>query len=154
MFTIPAPVIDNPPLHIVSAQPAPVVPASVCRRRMYLPDDNILPEQFFGPRASVGAHCPEAALMRAVLEEALLCLQGRFVSAGRRGQRIAQEAEAWFLSEDTHWPFAFISICEVLGLEPVAVREALLRHRSVWRVVPPKKIRRAVTVPRALRLTA
>jgi hypothetical protein len=90
--------------------------------------------------------------MRAVLEDALLCLQGHFISMGRRGRRLAQEAEAWFLSEDVHWPFAFVSICEVLGLEPVAVREALLRDRSSWRSIPLKKIRRAVTAPRALHL--
>jgi hypothetical protein len=90
--------------------------------------------------------------MRAVLEDALLCLQGHFLSTGRRGRRLAQEAEAWFLSEDVHWPFAFVSICEVLGLEPVAVREALLRDRSSWRSIPLKKIRRAVTAPRALHL--
>lgn len=90
--------------------------------------------------------------MRAVLEDALLCLQGHFISTGHRGRRLAQEAEAWFLSEDVHWPFAFISICEVLGLEPVAVREALLRDRSSWRSLPLKKIRRSVTAPRVLRL--
>ena len=90
--------------------------------------------------------------MRAVLEDALLCLQGHFISMGRRGRRLAQEAEAWFLSEDVHWPFAFISICEVLGLDPVAVREALLQDRSSWRSMPLKKIRLSVTAPRALRL--
>ena len=129
-----------------------VVPKGVSRHRAQIPDNTILPEQFFGPRANVGTVRPEAALMRAVLEDALLCLQGHFISMGRRGRRLAQEAEAWFLSEDVHWPFAFVSICEVLGLEPVAVREALLRDRSSWRSIPLKKIRRAVTAPRALHL--
>ena len=118
---------------------------------MQVPDNTLLPEQFFGPRANVGAGCPEAALMRAVLEDALLCLQGHFLATGRRGQRLAQEAEAWFLSEDVHWPFAFIFICEVLGL--VAVREALLHDRSSWKSIPLKKIRRSVTAPRAVRLS-
>lgn len=90
--------------------------------------------------------------MRAVLEDALLCLQGHFTSLGRQGQRLEQEAEAWFLSEEVHWPFAFVAICEVLGLEPVAVREALLHDRSAWRSIPLKKIRRSVTAARALRL--
>jgi hypothetical protein len=117
-------------------------------------EDVILPEQFFGPRASVSAFCPEAALMRAVLEEALLCLQARVGVMGRGGRRLAQEAEAWFLSEDTHWPFAFVSICEVLGLEPTAIREALRRWRCNPEKIRPKKIRCSVTLPRALRLSA
>lgn len=131
-----------------------LVPAGGKKRSLHGVDDSILPEQFFGPRISVGTVCPEAALMRAVLEDALLCLQGRFFSMGRRGQRLAQEAETWFLSEDTHWPFAFISICEVLGLEPAAVREALLRWRSDPQRTQPKKVRRSLTVPRAVRLSA
>lgn len=142
---------QSPLLHIVPTRTVPAA-AGVNRRRAQIPDDSLLPEQFFGPRANVGTVCPEAALMRAVLEDALLCLQGHFIATGHRGRRLAQEAEAWFLSEDVHWPFAFISICEVLGLEPVAVREALLRDRSSWRSLPLKKIRRSVTAPRVLRL--
>jgi len=139
-------------LHIVPKRTVPAAVADGSQRRMQIPDNTILPEQFFGPRTNVGTVRPEAALMRAVLEDALLCLQGHFLATGRRGRRLAQEAEAWFLSEDVHWPFAFVSICEVLGLEPVAVREALLRDRSSWRSIPLKKIRRAVTAPRALHL--
>jgi hypothetical protein len=139
-------------LHVVPTRAVPATAEGVSRHRAQVPDNTILPEQFFGPRANVGIVCPEAALMRAVLEDALLCLQGHFISMGRRGRRLAQEAEAWFLSEDVHWPFAFVSICEVLGLEPVAVREALLRDCSSWRSIPLKKIRGAVTAPRALHL--
>jgi len=125
------PASDCPLLHIVPPRAVPAA-AAVSGRRSPLLEDNLLLEQFFGPRASVGTACPEAALMRAVLEDALLCLQGRFVSTGRRGRRLAQE--------------------EVLGLDPVAVREALLQNRSSWKSIPLKKIRRSVTAPRALRL--
>ncbi len=142
----------SPLLRIVPTRAVPAAAAAVNRRRAQIPDDSLLPEQFFGPRVNVGTLCPEAALMRAVLEDALLCLQGHFISTGHRGRRLAQEAEAWFLSEDVHWPFAFVSICEVLGLEPVAVREALLRDLPSWRNVPLKKIRRFVTTPRVLRV--
>jgi hypothetical protein len=139
-------------LHVVPTRAVPTATAGVRQQRGQIPDNTILPEQFFGPHASVGAVRPEAALMRAVLEDALLCLQGHFTSTGRRGRRLAQEAEAWILSEDVHWPFAFLSICEVLGLEPIAVREALLQNRSSWRSIPLKKIRRSVTAPRVVRL--
>lgn len=139
------------PLSSVPKRPVPPVTAGMGRRSVRIPENTVLPEQFFGPRKQVGATCPEAALMRAVLEDALLCLQGHFLSTGRRGRRLAQEAEAWFLSEDVHWPFAFVAICEVLGLEPQAVREALWQSRSSGGSVPFKKIRRAVTAPRTVR---
>ena len=141
----------SPLLHLVPSRAVPAA-AAVRRRPAPLLEDSLLPEPGFGSRATVGMVGPEAALMRAVLEDALLCLQGHFSATGRGGQRLAQEAEAWFLSEETHWPFAFISICEVLGLEPVAVREALLHDRASWSSVPLKKIRRSVTAPRAVRL--
>lgn len=152
MSTTGFPASHSPLLHVVPTLTVSAAAAGVSRRSAQIPDNTVLPEQFFGPRANVGTVRPEAALMRAVLEDALLCLQGHFFSTGRRGRRLAQEAEAWFLSEDVHWPFAFISICEVLELEPVAVREALRRGRSSWRSVPLKKIRRSVTASRALRL--
>jgi hypothetical protein len=139
-------------LQVGATRAAPIATADVRQQRAQTPDNTILPEQFFGPHANVGARCPEAALMRAVLEDALLCLQGHFLATGRRSHRLAQEAEAWFLSEDIHWPFAFVAICQVLGLEPLAVREALLQDRSSWRSIPLKKIRRSVTAPRAVRL--
>lgn len=141
-------------LHILSTAAIAPLSAAVKKRPVHWPEDMILPEQFFGPRSGVSAIRPEAALMRAVLEEAMICLQGHGGVMGRGGRRLAQEAEAWFLCEDTHWPFAFVSICEVLGLEPVAVREALLRWRRDPEKAPLKKIRRSVTVPRAVRLSA
>jgi hypothetical protein len=71
--------------------------------------------------------------MRAVLENALACFQRQFVTEGHRVQREAREAEEWFLSDDSHWLFSFVSICEVLGLEPESVRQGLQR----WRHSPP-----------------
>jgi len=152
MVTTHFPASHGPVFPVVPTPPVTPVTKDVKGRRRHGVDDSILPEQFFGPRASVGTTCPEAALMRAVLEDALLCLQGRFFPMGRRGRRLAQEAEAWFLSEDTHWPFAFVPICEVLGLEPGAVREGVL-HRSSCRSMSAKKIRDAVTAPRTLYLS-
>jgi hypothetical protein len=137
--------------------PVELVPsASTARKKpsIHWVGDGLLPEQFFGLRGSVSAVRPEVALMQAVLEDALICLQRYRRGLGRRSQRLAQEAEAWFLSEDIHWPFAFLSICEVLDLEPTAVRAALWRWRCDPVRKPSKKIRRAVTVPRAMRLSA
>ena len=36
-----------------------------------------------------------------------------------------RSAQAWLLSNDEQWPYAFVPICATLGLEPTAVRRAL-----------------------------
>jgi hypothetical protein len=126
------------------AQPLPLgsggLPVSADRSPWHaqLSDAGMLPEQFFGPRASLGTACPEAALMRAVFENALTCFQKQFMSEGRRVQRESQEAEEWFMSNDSHWLFSFVSVCMVLGLEPEAVRQGLKR----WSQSYPKTLQR------------
>jgi len=64
--------------------------------------------------------------MLAVLEDAIRCIE-----RGRRSRRRgicarAAEAVAWVRSDDRAWPFAFASICDVLGLDVDAVRAGLL----------------------------
>jgi hypothetical protein len=84
----------------------------------------VLPEQFFARHTNSRTECPETGLMRAVLTDALVCFQKGF-SGGRRARRLAEEAEAWFLSDNDRWPFSFLSICAVLGLEPAYIRRGL-----------------------------
>jgi hypothetical protein len=88
---------------------------------------SVLPDQFYGPRTSPAGRRPEAELMRAVLEDALLCFHKGLVRQGRRVQRLAREAEEWLFSDDPNWPFSFVSICAVLGLEPEYIRRGLRR---------------------------
>ena len=95
---------------------------------------SVPPAQFYGPRASLANRRPEAELMRAVLEDALLCFQKGLVHPGRHVQRLAREAEAWLFSDDDCWPCSFVSICAVLGLEPAYLRQGL---RSWGRGHPP-----------------
>jgi len=82
----------------------------------------ILPEQVFPSQTSRCPERPETILMRAVLADAFVCVQHGIVNEERRARRLAQEAEARFLSDDDHWPFSFVSICAVLGLEPGYIR--------------------------------
>jgi hypothetical protein len=129
-----------------SPQPLPVgfggLPVSADRglRHAQLSDAGMLPEQFFGPRASLGKTCPEAALMQAVLENALTCFQKQFMGEGRRVQRESQEAEEWFMSNDSHWLFSFVSVCLVLGLEPESVRQQLKRWSHSHLNTPQRKM--------------
>jgi hypothetical protein len=114
----------------------------------------MLPEQFFGPRASLGTTCPEAALMRAVFENALTCFQKQFMSEGRRVQRESQEAEEWFMSDDSHWLFSFVSVCMVLGLEPEAVRQGLKRWSQSYPNTLQRKRKRVPAVRQSPGLAA
>ena len=91
-----------------------------------LPPAAVLPEQFHG---SPTAHTErgEVALMRAVLEDAVNCFQR---AHGPSADRLAKEAEKWLFGDDTRWPFSFVNICGVLGLDAEYVRLGLQRWRK------------------------
>ena len=55
----------------------------------------ILPAQFYRPVASPAHGRPEAALMRAVLEDAVQCVCEGWHTADRSKQRLAREALGW-----------------------------------------------------------
>jgi hypothetical protein len=63
------------------------------------------------------------ALMLAMLEDAVRAYLGS-------NARECEEAEAWIDSARNRWVFSFTTVCETLGLEPPAVREALARLRN------------------------
>ena len=70
------------------------------------------------------------ALMLAVLEDALQCIE-----RGRRrrrfhARRLAAEAEAWVRSDRRDWLFSFLNVCDVLGFDPDAIRQRLLATRN------------------------
>jgi hypothetical protein len=95
-----------------------------------LEPETILPSQFF-ERFQIDASLqPEKRLMLAVLEDAVGTFQKFATASGRRGRRLFAEAEEWFSSEDTAWPFAFRNICQALSLEPSYIRSGLRRWRS------------------------
>ncbi len=90
----------------------------------------LLPSQHFGPRC---AQAPEERLMIAVLQDALACLQNHRFAKDAYGRRLFDEAEQWFLAEETDWPYSFESICGILELDSNAVRQHL-------RVGPGKQV--------------
>ncbi len=72
---------------------------------------------------------PEKRLMLAVLEDAAATVSR---CAGRQtspDQRAVEEVERWYSSEDGHWPFSFINVCDALGLDPSCLRRGFLRLR-------------------------
>ena len=88
--------------------------------------DTVLPGQFF-PDPLV-ADTGVWKLMRAVLEDGIVCYKKYKNQEGRRSQRLFREAETWILSNDCGWLYAFKNICDLLGYDAVAVREALAEN--------------------------
>ena len=84
--------------------------------------DIVLPSQHFGSRRK---QAPEQRLMIAVLQDALDCLQKHRFAKDPHGRRLFQEAQQWFLADETDWPYSFERICGALGLDTDAVRQRL-----------------------------
>jgi hypothetical protein len=113
----------------------------------------VLPEQFFSP-PYVQVERPETALMRAVLEEALTCFQYQFYARRAGTQQLARDAEKWFFSDETTWPFTFVNICSVLHLDPNYIRRGLKKWQANWPLKIPQRKRRVVGTRRSLKLAA
>ena len=86
------------------------------------------------------------ALLLAVLEDGIRSYLSPI-------KEVRTEAEYWVSSSRARSPFCFVVICETLGLEPTAVRQALERLRT-QRVNPGRVIGRTrPNVRRAHRVT-
>ena len=86
----------------------------------------ILPQQF--APASFHRRAPEMRLVAAILEDALQCISRNTGSPHGRRRREFIEACRWLFQDDHRdWPFTFNNICDLLGLNVVAVRERVLR---------------------------
>jgi hypothetical protein len=85
-----------------------------------------------GGESRTGQLTGTKALMMAVLEDGIRCYLGN-------AKLVSQEAEFWIFSSPPRLrsPFTFVVVCEVLGLEPEAVRAVLKRMKS--QNLPPRK---------------
>jgi hypothetical protein len=110
-----AQVIDQTPDH----QPTPAV---------QLQPEVLLPEQL----ESLGRRWmrPEHRLMLALLEDAVHAYQTGCAAYGGERRLSFREAAEWFASEDTAWPFSFVTMCQHLGIEPDYIRAGLRRWRE------------------------
>lgn len=85
-----------------------------------------LPSQFGDIWHRSRAISAERALALAVLWEAVFDLQKFRFAERRRQQRLYWEAYAWVASNDRGWPYSFVNLCEILDMNPGAVRQQLL----------------------------
>ena len=91
--------------------------------------------------------------MYAVLDDAVRCFQRQAVTDGRRAQRLAREAEEWFFTDNYHWPFSFVNICAVLGLDAEYLRLGLKQWHLHHRARPQKARRRVVLMQQPLKIS-
>jgi hypothetical protein len=66
------------------------------------------------------------ALMLAVLEDAVRCIENGRWQRRFRARRLAAEAGAWVRCDRADWPFSFRNVCEALGIDADAMRRRLL----------------------------
>jgi hypothetical protein len=69
------------------------------------------------------------ALMLAVLEDAVRCIENRRWPRRFGARRLAAEAEAWVRCDRADWPFSFLNVCDALGIDVDAMRSRLLIRR-------------------------
>jgi hypothetical protein len=68
-------------------------------------------------------------LVVAVLEDAMKTYKQGIDSPVPARRVEAFRVEAWVASDDTDWPFAFVNVCEAVGLDPDYVRACMKRWR-------------------------
>jgi hypothetical protein len=77
---------------------------------------------------------PERKLAGAVLASALIEVRDRHGDPKYR-RKVTEDLE-WILSDDIDWPYSFVPLCHLFGLEPDYVREVVQGwlHREAPRV--------------------
>src|SRR5690242_21910 len=92
--------------------------------------DIVLPEQFFEGARRDSQASGEKALMLAVLEDGIRCFQEHLRNPRSNPRLLSQQAESWIRAVDYEWPFSFNNVCETLGIDPSALRAALLDWKA------------------------
>ena len=92
--------------------------------------DIVLPEQFFEGARRDSYVSGEKALMLAVLEDGIRCFQEHLRNPRSNPRLLSRQAEEWIRAVDYDWPFSFNNVCETLGIDPAALRAALLAWKS------------------------
>ena len=97
----------------------------------------ILPVQFFGVRERT-TWSGEQRLMAAILEDAIAVYSKPEVPKASKARQVLRETERWLRSNDRNWTFSFLRVCEVLSLEPTAIRRKLRERRDEQRT--PRRV--------------
>ena len=97
---------------------------------MHSEPEAVLPAQASGGVRWDAETSGPRALMVAVLDDAVRCIEEGRWQRRFRTRRLAAAAEAWVRCDRADWPFSFLNICDVLGFDADALRSRLLTTRS------------------------
>jgi hypothetical protein len=103
-----------------------------------LASGEIVPAQL----ASASRWSPERKLAGAVLASALIEVRDRHADPKYR-RRVAEDL-AWIRADEMGWPYAFVPLCHVFGLEPEYVRAVVDR----WLRAEPPHVQRQCSAHR------
>jgi hypothetical protein len=67
--------------------------------------------------------------MAAILGDAIDCFRKNMATQNRRHRRLFLEAEEWIFSDDIASVFSFRNVCDVLGIDP----DALRKQAAAWK---------------------
>jgi hypothetical protein len=94
-----------------------------------LEPSTVLPIQFFSQRGA-SRWTGEQRLMAAILEDAITVYSKSSAPKGSKARQILRETERWLRSKDRTWTFSFLRVCEMLSLDPAAIRRTLHERRD------------------------
>lgn len=75
---------------------------------------------------------PEKRLMFAVLEDAVQDFLKYANSSDMEEHRLFRRAVRYLWSDDVTWPFSFVNLCHVLGVDEINLRGKLSRWRRLF----------------------
>lgn len=92
--------------------------------------DTLITQQFYNTFMRTTHLAPEKTLMLAILQDAVAVFQNYAGIQERKRRELFLETEEWILATDRTYLFSFDNICELLGLNPVYLRQGLMRWKA------------------------
>jgi len=90
----------------------------------------ILPVQFFTQLQRSSAWTGEQRLMAAILDDAIAICCKPNPPTTSKGRTLLRETLRWVRSNDCRWIFSFLRICEMLDVDPSAIRRGIRIRRG------------------------
>ncbi|HKA28316.1 MAG TPA: hypothetical protein VKH82_02995 [Candidatus Binatia bacterium] len=90
----------------------------------------ILPVQFFTQLQRSSAWTGEQRLMAAILDDAIAICCKPNPPTTSKGRTLLRETLRWVRSNDRRWIFSFFRICEMLDVDPSAIRRGIRIRRG------------------------
>jgi len=98
----------------------------------------VLPVQFFTRLQRSSAWTGEQRLMAAILEDAIAVCCKPDPPKSSKGRTVLRESLRWVRSNDRTWTFSFLRICEMLDMDPSAIRRGVRIRRGEEPPVRPE----------------